>query len=221
MFSLPVSSISQNTINRFLWSSVHIKAFGWGIIDLCSGHIWVFFFSHDVTKWDIDLNPKPLVIFTLRRSWFFFTTWHYFSQEFCLWKKKKSSSLTLRDQGPLPSRHSDSLNLTFDPNLLSQWRTARLLTFRWRALRQHAQTDTGLTLLCVCVCVCVCISITYQSHSSPQRILVGSSSCSPVPEEGTFLRADMGLSRRAPPRLKETDGWGWRGNLGIQNKGVN
>lgn len=52
------------------------------------------------------------------------------------------------------------------------------------------------------------LSITHQSHSSPQRILVGSSSCSPFPEEGTFLRADMGLSRRALPPLKETDGYG-------------
>lgn len=81
--------------------------------------------------------------------------------------------------------------------------------------------------MCVCVhvwvfvCVRVCMNITHQSHSSPQRILVGSSSCSLFPEEGTFLHADMGLSRRAPLQLKETDGMGVEGEIREQNKGAN
>lgn len=61
---------------------------------------------------------------------------------------------------------------------------------------------------------CVCVCVTHQSRSSPLRILVGSSSCSRFPVGCIFLHADMGLSRRAPPRLRETDGWEVEEGLG-------
>lgn len=69
------------------------------------------------------------------------------------------------------------------------------------------------------VSVSACVCVAHRSRSSPQRILVGSSSCSLFPEEGTSLHADTGLSRRGPSRLKTADGRG-EGHVQRVEKGI-
>lgn len=147
------------------------------------------------------------------------SVWWALKQEYDLKKKKKGTEHILTHL---------ILTLTFDPHLhlISSSDGTRCPLTCWAACRRVCRlTCSGADynkLLCGCiwcrmreqtlvgVSACTRMCVTHRSHSSPLRILVGSSSCSPFPEGCTFLRADTGLSRRAPPRLKETDGWGRR-----------
>lgn len=98
-------------------------------------------------------------------------------------------------------------------NLLLQWdkMTFNLLPGCWRAPFKELRLYQN-----VCTFVCVRVCVTHRSRSSPLRILVGSSSCSLFPAGCIFLRADTGLSRRAPPRLGETDRWEVEEGLGSE-----